>query len=45
MWNLNYDTDELIFKAETDSWIYVEKRQVVARGRSVWRWVGVGGWC
>ena len=39
MWNLKYDTDELIYKTETDS--DMENRPVVAKGAGVGEgWIG-----
>ena len=39
MWNLKYDTNELIYKTETDS--QTENRLVVAKGRGVGEdWIG-----
>ena len=36
MWNLNYDTNELIYETETDT----ENRLVVASGKQVWEgWI------
>ena len=35
VWNLNYDTNELIYKTETDS--DIENRLVVAKGKGGWR--------
>ena len=42
MWNLKYDTNELIYKTETDSGI--ENRFVVARAEGWWGRDGLGVW-
>ena len=38
MWNLNYDTNEHIYKTET------ENRLVVAKGEGEWGREGLGVW-
>ena len=43
MWNLKYDTNELIYKTETDS-MPQRKRFVVAKEEWAWRGVGLGVW-
>ena len=42
MWNLKYDTNELIYETETDS--DIENRPVVAKGEGQWGREGVGVW-
>ena len=39
MWNLKYDTNELIYKTEADS--QTENRFVVAKGKREWDKLGV----
>ena len=43
MWNLKYDTNELIYKTETDSQPQ-RKRFVFAKEEWVWWGVGLGVW-
>ena len=40
MWNLKYDTNELIYETKTD----IEKRLVVAKGERVCEREGLGVW-
>ena len=40
MWNLKYDTNELIYEIETD----IEHRLVVAKGEGEWGRDGLGVW-
>ena len=42
MWNLKYDTNELIYETETDS--DIEDRRVVAKGEDGWGREGLGVW-
>ena len=42
MWNLKYDTNELIYERETDS--QTENRLVVAKGKRGWARDGLGVW-
>ena len=42
MWSLKYDTNELIYKTETDS--HIENRLVVAKGEGGWGRNGLGVW-
>ena len=42
MWNLKYDTNELIYQTETDS--DIENRLVVAKGEGGWGRHGLGAW-
>ena len=43
MWNLKYDTNELIYETETDSGD-IENRFVVAKGEGGWEREGLGIW-
>ena len=40
MWNLKYDTNELIYQADTDS--LTQNKLVVAKGEERWRRDGLG---
>ena len=42
MWNLKYETNELIYETETDS--QTENRLMVAKGERGWGWEGLGVW-
>ena len=42
VWNLKYDTDELIYETETDS--KTENRLVAAKGEEEWGRDGLGVW-
>ena len=40
MWNLKYDTNELIYETETDSKRHREQTCGCQRGGRVWGWIG-----
>ena len=42
MWNLKYDTNELIYETEIDS--QTQNRLVVAKGKAMWGRDGLGVW-